>query len=47
MGAKLKSKTHLRTTFFDFLNGFARLASQFEKSTNMTFKKIVEKSKKV
>jgi hypothetical protein len=48
MGAKLKSKTHLLNTFFDFEPFFARLASKFEKSTNMAFKKIfLKKSKKV
>ncbi len=37
MGAKLKSKTHLQNTFFDFLSRFLRvLASKFEKSTNVT-----------
>jgi hypothetical protein len=37
MVAKLKSKTHLLKTFFDFFEPFfARLASKFEKSTNMT-----------
>jgi hypothetical protein len=35
MGAKLKSKTHLINTFFDFLSCFAW---KFEKSTNMIFK---------
>jgi hypothetical protein len=41
MGAKLKSKTHLQNTFFLFFEPFlAHLASKFEKSTNMTFKKI-------
>ncbi len=39
MDAKLKSKTHLLKTFFDFLNRFfARLASKFSKSANMTKK---------
>jgi hypothetical protein len=36
MGAKLKSKTHLQNTFFDFLSRFfAHLASKFAKSANM------------
>jgi len=39
MGAKLKSKTHLLNDFFLFFEPFfARLASKFEKSTNMTKK---------
>ncbi len=39
MGAKLKAKTHLQNTFFWFFEPFlARLASKFEKSTNITFK---------
>ncbi len=37
MGAKLKSKTHLLTTCFGFFEPFfARLASKFSKSANMT-----------
>ncbi len=38
MGVKFKSKTHLLNTFY-FIFGavFARLASKFEKSTNMTY----------
>jgi hypothetical protein len=37
MGAKFKSKTHLQNTFFDFFKPFfARLASKFSKSANMT-----------
>jgi hypothetical protein len=37
MGAKLKSKTHLQDMFFDFLEPFfARLASKFSKSADMT-----------
>jgi hypothetical protein len=41
MGAKFKYKTHLLNTSFDFWRRFfARLASKFEKSTNMTFKKF-------
>jgi hypothetical protein len=41
MGAKLKSKTHLQNTFFNFLSRFfARLASKFEKSTDMGEKKF-------
>ncbi len=37
MGVKLKSKAHLLNTFFKFFGPFfARLASKFEKSTNMT-----------
>ncbi len=49
MCAKLKFKTHLLNKFFDFLKPFfARLASKFEKSTNMTFKNFFFfKSKKV
>ncbi len=47
MGAKFKSKTHLLKTFFWFLAPFfARLASKFEKSTNMT-KKMFFQTKKV
>jgi hypothetical protein len=48
MGAKLKSKTHLLNTFFDFLSRFfPRLASKVEKSTTMSQKKIfLEKIKK-
>ncbi len=46
MGAKLKSKT-LNMFFLFFEPFFARLASKFEKSTIMTFKKnILKKSKK-
>ncbi len=46
MGAKFKYKTHLLNRFF-FIFGafFARLTSKFEKSTNMTWKKIFEKIK--
>jgi hypothetical protein len=41
MGAKFKSKAHLLSTFFDFWRRFfARLASRFEKSTNMAKKGI-------
>jgi hypothetical protein len=49
MGAKLKSKTNLLNTFFDFLIRFFALASKFEKSTkkNMTKKNFGKKSKKV
>jgi hypothetical protein len=49
MGEKFKSKTHLLNKFYDFWRRFfARLASKFEKSTNMTEKKeILKKSKKV
>jgi hypothetical protein len=37
MGATVKSKTHLLNTFFLFLTPFfSRLASKFEKNTNMT-----------
>ncbi len=48
MGAKFKSKTYLQITFFIFEPFFGRLASKFEKSTNMTLifffiKKDVEK----
>jgi hypothetical protein len=40
MGAKFKSKTNLLHTFFLFLaQFFARLASKFEKSSNITLKK--------
>jgi hypothetical protein len=46
MGAKLKSKTHLQNMFFYFFDAFfARLASKFSKSANMT-KKNLEKIKK-
>jgi hypothetical protein len=39
MGAKLKSKTHLQNTFFDFLSCFfTRLGSKFSKSANKTQK---------
>jgi hypothetical protein len=31
MGAKLKSKTHLLNTFFDFLSRFLRICSQSSK----------------
>jgi hypothetical protein len=48
MGAKFKSKTHLLDMVFWFLVlFFTRLAAKFEKSTNMTYKKKFEKSKKV
>jgi hypothetical protein len=40
MGGKFKSKTHLLDTVSDFCAFFARLASKFGKSTNMTFKKV-------
>ncbi len=41
MGEKLKSKTHLRNPFFWFFEPFfACLASKFEKSAKMNFKKI-------
>ncbi len=47
MGAKFKSKTRLLSTFFLFLAlFFARLASKFEKSTNMANKKICLHQKK-
>jgi hypothetical protein len=38
MGAKLKSKTHLLNTLFDFWAVFVRSASKFAKSANMTQK---------
>jgi hypothetical protein len=48
MGAKFKSKTHLLNMFLTFGAVIARLASKFEKSTNMSLKNIfVEKIKKV
>ncbi len=41
MDVKLKSKTHLLNTFFDYwLSLFARFASKFLKSDNMTLKKF-------
>jgi hypothetical protein len=44
MGEKLKSKTHLQNTFFDFLSRFfVRLASKFSKSANMTQRIFSEK----
>ena len=46
MGAKLKSKTHLLNKFFLFFEPFfARLASKFENSNNMTKKNFFEKIK--
>ncbi len=47
MGAKFKSKTHLLDTFLSLAPLFARLASKFEKSTNMTFNKFLKKITKV
>jgi hypothetical protein len=47
MSAKFKSKTHLLYTFLIFGAVFARLASKFKKSTNMTFKKFLKKITKV
>jgi hypothetical protein len=42
MGAKFKSKTHLLNCFYLLLAPFfVHLASKFEKSTNMTFKKKI------
>jgi hypothetical protein len=43
MGAKLKSKTHLQNTFFDFLNRF--LLQSFLKA-NMTPKNFFYKNEK-
>jgi hypothetical protein len=43
MGAKLKSKIHLQNTFFEPF--FARLASEFSKSVNMTKKTFFLKIK--
>jgi hypothetical protein len=40
MGAKLKSKTHLQNTFFDFLKGFLRVGFKVFRSANMTPKKF-------
>ncbi len=41
MSAKLKSKTHLLNTCFDFFEPFfARLASKFFKTQNFFFKDI-------
>ncbi len=46
MGAKLKSETHLQNMFFYFFEAvFARLTSEFSKSSNMT-KKLLEKNQK-
>jgi hypothetical protein len=42
MGAKLKSKTHLPNTFFDFLSCYLRV-SKFSRSANMT-KKYISKN---
>ena len=49
MGAKLKSKTHLQNTFFDFLSRFLCICSQSSKKVQIwPNKKIfVKKSKKV
>jgi hypothetical protein len=49
MGAKLKCKTHLLHTFFDFLSRFLRVWLQsLKKNTNMALKKFFwKKSKKV
>jgi hypothetical protein len=46
MGAKLKSKTHLQNTFLILWAVFARLASKFSKSANMTQKIILKKIEK-
>jgi hypothetical protein len=47
MGAKLKSKAHLLDMFFDFLEPFfARLASKFSKSANMTKKYFFGRNQK-
>ncbi len=49
MGAKLKSKTHLQNTFFDFLSRFLRVWLQSSKKVLIWPKKIIflKKSKKV
>jgi hypothetical protein len=49
IGAKLKSKTHLQNTFFDFLSRCLRIWLQsWKKNTNMKTKKnFGKKSKKV
>ncbi len=49
MGAKLKSKTHLQNTFFDFLSRFLRVWLQSSKKVLIWPKKIffLKKSKKV
>jgi hypothetical protein len=47
MGAKLKSKTHLRNAFFDVFEPFcACLASKFSKNAKMTKKNFFAKFKK-
>ncbi len=40
MGAKLKSKTHLQNTFFDFLSRFLRICSQSSKKVQIWPKKF-------
>ncbi len=49
MGAKLKSKTHLLNTFFDFLSNFLRVWLQSLKKVQIRPKKIFcfEKIKKM
>ncbi len=49
MGAKLKSKTHLLNTFFDFLSRFLRVWLQNSKKVLIWHKKnfFLKKSKKV
>jgi hypothetical protein len=48
MGAKLKSKTHLLNTFFDFLSLFGAFGFKVWKNTNMAQKKFfLKKSIKV
>jgi hypothetical protein len=48
MGAKLKSKTHLQNTFFDFLSRFLRVWLQsLKKVLIWQKKKILKKSRKV
>jgi hypothetical protein len=48
MGAKLKSKTHLKNTVFDFLSRFLRVLLQsLKKVVIWPKKKILKKSKKV
>jgi hypothetical protein len=49
MGAKLKSKTHLPNTFFDFLSRFLRVWLQSLKKVQIwpLKKKMLKKSKKV
>jgi hypothetical protein len=48
MGTKLKSKTHLQYTFFDFLSGFLCVWLQsFQKVLILTKKIFGQKSKKI